>query len=649
MDLFVDQKLNLNAFDRGILLGTRDLNEVLAAALYSQSPNVQCTHFLIALAKIKDGVTRNALERLGLSLENWESGLSRTSERSANAVPPAHLTEKALHPDTRTMLLRAVQVCAEKKADRISEAVLLLCALRSLPAAVLQLFRTAKIDVDQWCLGLEESLKPVVAVKPFPADTGPLNMKAFTTGASNALGLMRREAESFGSEHADARHLLLALVEREKGVTQYGLFHQGITPRKLQEAIAISLRSGGRKQRSSVPLDIAHIQPLLQRIFEVAGEVAGREHAERISEPHLLQAFLAIASAARNILEDEKVNILAMRKTAESYDQPDDEHGEDTMSDINTVKERLQARLVGQNEAIEQILPYVQRMRFGFTTPGRPSGTFLFCGQSGSGKTEMAKALAKAIYGSEENLVFLEMGQFNSPESMNIFVGAPPGYIGYGEGKLTNGLRDKPRSVVLFDEVEKAHPKVLDALLRFLDEGKIDDPAGPVRDGSQCLLILTSNLGAEHLSKMRLEIEKNPNKQALIRKALRDEFQKHNFRIEFLNRIDELILFRTLTLDDYVDIARRLLERDLRRLAKEREIHIAYDEEVPKAIGAYCQAVSEGARQAHRLVQKVVITPAIDFVLRNSLSSSVRLRVKAKVDAGQKDSEPRGEVEAAQA
>jgi ATP-dependent Clp protease ATP-binding subunit ClpC len=436
----------------------------------------------------------------------------------------------------------------------------------------------------------------------------------------------------------------LALVEHEKGVTQYGLFHQGIAPRRLQEALTMSLRVGGRKTRGSAPLDQAHLQPLLKGMLEMAGQLAGRDHREQISEPHLLRAFLASDSAARAILQDEKVDIAGLRQIAERWDAPEDESDDDSIADIATVRDRLKNRLVGQDEAIEQILPYVQLMRVGFTTPGKPVGTFLFCGQSGSGKTEMAKELARAIYGSEENLVFLEMGQFNSPESMNIFVGAPPGYVGYGEGKLTNGLRDKPRSVVLFDEVEKAHPKVWDALLRFLDEGKIDDPAGPVRDGTQCILILTSNVGAKELSRLRLQLENDPKRDAKIRAALRDAFEKEHFRVEFLNRIGELILFRTLIEEDYSNIAKRVLQRDLARLAKETQIHVTDYQGVPEAIGRYCAAIGEGARHAQRLTLKIAITPAINYMVRNSLSPPVWLKVAAVSSEEDREAEPTGRV-----
>ena len=410
----------------------------------------------------------------------------------------------------------------------------------------------------------------------------------------------------------------------------------------------LSLRSRARRVRSTAPLDRPHMQALLQRVLARAGEVTGRDHAPRIAESHLLRAFLAMDSAARGILESEKVNLAALTQAAERFDLSDEKEEEPfQMADIKVVRERMQQRLVGQDDSIERILPYVQRMRFGFSTPGRPVGVFLFCGQSGSGKTEMAKELARAVYGSEENLIFLEMGQFNAPESMNIFVGAPPGYIGYGEGKLTNGLRDKPRAVVLFDEVEKAHPRVLDALLRFIDEGRIDDPAGPLRDGGQCLVILTSNVGAEDLSKLWREIAGNPNWRTVLRKRLREEFRKHEFRIEFLNRLDEIILFRTLERQDYREIAQRVLEGELERLRRERKIHVTLEANVAASIGDYCDQIAEGARAVRRLAQSVVITPVIDFVVRNSCSPPVNLKVRAVRESPDPDCEPAGSVESA--
>jgi ATP-dependent Clp protease ATP-binding subunit ClpC len=378
----------------------------------------------------------------------------------------------------------------------------------------------------------------------------------------------------------------------------------------------------------------------------LSGEMAAKDRSEIITEGHLLRAFLSVESSALRILEEKKVNLALIRETAERYVPQEEEKEDPRVAGIETVRQRLRERLVGQDEAIERVLPAVQRVRFGFTTPERPIGVFLFCGQSGSGKTEMAKELARAVYGSEDNLIFLEMGQFNSSESMNIFVGAPPGYIGYGEGKLTNGLRDKPRSVVLFDEVDKVQdPRVLDALLRFLDEGKIDDPAGPVRDGSQCIVILTSNAGADQLSQLATELERKPEGHAVIRKQLREIFKRHGFRVEFLNRVDELVLFKTLEKEDYIEITRRFLGRILERLAKERGMTIRVDPEVYRRIGNYCHTLNEGARAAHRLVWSVVISPAIDFALGHDCTPPIMLSVKTSPQAQSPHSEPAAIVE----
>jgi ATP-dependent Clp protease ATP-binding subunit ClpC len=454
-----------------------------------------------------------------------------------------------------------------------------------------------------------------------------LNFEVFSPSGRKVLDLMRSEAEAMGYDVCDPRHLLLGLVLREGGATQYGLHHQGILPKKVQEAVTLSLLARAKRSRSSIVLDQVHIQPIARQILEASADVTSRAHLKQIAEPHLLRGFLAVDSLARRILEDEGVKLHPLLEIAENYDVGEEVEDQDTIADVESVRQSLKNRLVGQDDAVERILPYIQRMRFGFSVPGKPIGVFLFCGQSGSGKTEMAKELARSVYGSEENLIFLEMGQFNSPESMNIFVGAPPGYIGYGEGKLTNGLRDKPRSVVLFDEVEKAHARVLDALLRFLDEGKIDDPAGPVRDGSECILILTSNVGAEQLSQLWKEVENNPNWRTEIRKRLREEFKKHNFRIEFLNRVDELILFRTLTSDDYAEIARRQLKRHLSRLEKEKQIKIDVDGAVLEAIGKYCENINEGARPVLRLVNGAIISKSVDYVLMNHLPLPAQVKV----------------------
>lgn len=644
MDLFVNGKLDPQRFDVAIRQATQDFAALIVAAAQTQSQLVETTHFLMVMADIPNGVTQKALKCLQLSVDEWRSGLGGCAHRTPDSLPPAHLTRDTLHDTTMAMLESAATRCAQAQQARIGEAVLLLSALENVTDAVREQFAGADIALDQWRHEIEESLRPV---KPIPAfdDSGAVLRESLSPSAKRVLHLLQSEAESLGYPTADPRHLLLALLLYGAGATAYVLHHQGIPSHKLQESVMLSLRTRTKQTRSDLFLDRHHLQPTLQHILTLAGKIAGQDRVERISESHLLRAFLTTESVARHILEDEKIDLVVANDIAERQIPIEaDEAEEFSIADINTVRERLRGRLVGQDEAIERVLPYVQRMRFGFSTPGRPVSVFLFCGQSGSGKTEMAKELARSVFGSEEKLIFLEMGQFNAPESMNIFVGAPPGYVGYGEGKLTNGLRDKPQAVVLFDEVEKAHARVLDALLRFIDEGRIDDPAGPVRDGSQCMVVLTSNVAAEELGALWREVEASPNWRTLLRQRLREEFKQRRFRVEFLNRVDELVLFRSLRVEDYIEIATRLLQRDLLRLRTERQIEVRADPSVAEAIGQYCAAINEGARAAQRLTQSVVVTPVIDFLLQNACTPPVRLTVSAVTLGDEVVAEPSGVV-----
>lgn len=633
-DLFVNGLLSPKAFESDI-----HLTDVLNAVARTQAGSIESTHFLIALGAQPKS---KALAHIGdiVTPEQWQSGLSSCIQPGMT-LPPEYLARDKMDATALRMLQDALFNCDEYQVSLISSTNLMLSALRNLTPAVSELFADAGMDVDEWRQKLAEDLIPPAKLELFLPD-GSLDKNLFTNSGEKILHLLVSESSAMGYEKADPRHLLLALLIWEGSSMQYGLYLQGKQPRKIQESVTLNLQAGAKRTPSGVSLDLTHLQPVLQGILLTAAELCSRQRAKQISEPHLTQAFLTEQSIARRILEDEQVNLLRLLEVSEKYEVSEEEIEEATLADIETVRSRLFSRLVGQEDAIQKILPYVQRMRFGFTIPGKPVGVFLFCGQSGSGKTEMAKELARSVYGSEENLIFLEMGQFNAPESMNIFVGAPPGYIGYGEGKLTNGLRDKPRSVVLFDEVEKAHVRVLDALLRFLDEGQIDDPAGPVRDGSQCIIILTSNVGAEELSKLSSELQDNPEWRKELRARLRDEFKKHNFRVEFLNRVDEVILFNTLTTQDYTEIARRQLSRILSRLQAEKGVTISVDDQVLSDIGRYCGQINEGARATMRMIQFLIVTPVISFLLENNIPTPASVRVQALLVGD--DAEPATQV-----
>ncbi|MCD4786498.1 MAG: AAA family ATPase [Candidatus Eremiobacteraeota bacterium] len=633
MELFVDGILDPRAFDVKICQGTDNLDEILMSAIHTQSGKVESTHFLIALAKIPGGFTRGELSRMGLTVSIWESGLSSSAIKNPGSPPLLDLACGNFHKSALALLNTAKEIYEKKAIPRITEHILLYSALEHITDKTACICKDAHIDLENWRKKIkEEYIEPreVVVIEVFEKESPHrVILDSFSPGGKKVLRLMKSEAESLGYGKFDPRHLLLALLEYKGGATQQGIFRQGLLPKKVQEVVMLGLQNRAKRTRSEIPLDNdeKHMQPLLGYFLVKSGKLAGKDRVEKVTEAHILRSFLSEGSMAREILEDEGVNIESLLKLAKEFEEEDEEEDEVLANNIDKVRQHMKEYLVGQDMVIERILPYIQRMRFGFTTPGRPVGVFLFCGQSGSGKTEMAKQLAHAVYGSEENLIFLEMGQFKKPESMNIFVGAPPGYVGYGEGKLTNGLRDKPQAVVLFDEVEKACEQVLDTLLRFLDEGMIDDPAGPVRDGTQCIVILSSNVGADKLSEIWEQVKNNPHWRIDVRKKLRELFKKEKFRVEFLNRVDELMLFRTLEVKDYIEIAKRMLKKDLERLKKERQVDVILHDEVCESIGLYCNELAEGARAVRRLTQQVVITPVIDFVIRNPISPPLRLKV----------------------
>lgn len=625
--LFHEGHLNFEIFTPELRRATDDWNRLLAISAKTQAATIESTHILMALANCPDGVTITGLSSRGLTLEQWQSGLAECVAKSSTNPPLLVLDSKALHESARLALESAATMSMELKQPQVDEAILLYCTLRHVTIPVQELLTSAGLDVVGWMAEIEKQWQAAVAINAFePSPPFRIAPHSFSKDGRAVLDLMRGDVEALGASVMEPHHLLLALLEYDGGAAHHALFLLEHLPRKLHEAVMNNIRGRSIASRSTVPANRQNMAPLLARIIEGAGKIAaGRSH-DKITEATILESFLSVDSFALRVLRYQGVNIDELRRIAGTFELPRQENKEaEVMADIQTIKDRLHARIVGQDDAIERMLPHIQRFRFGFRNPNRPVGVFLFCGQSGSGKTEVAKELARAVFASEEQLLFLEMGQFNTPESMSIFVGAPPGYVGYGEGKLTNGLRDKPNAVVLFDEVEKAHSRVLDALLRFLDEGRISDPAGPVRDGSQCLVVLTSNVGADELGGLWQNLEQHPN---IIQQRLRDEFKKRNFRVEFLNRVDEIILFRNLDKDAYVEIARRRLREDLSRLHEEHGIEVEADSSISEEIGARCIQIGEGARAVHRLVHSMVITPVIDHALRWGGQAPIRLAAR---------------------
>ncbi len=279
--------------------------------------------------------------------------------------------------------------------------------------------------------------------------------------------------------------------------------------------------------------------------------------------------------------------------------------------------EELHKRVVGQDEGVTKVTEAIIRSKAGIKDPSKPIGSFLFLGPTGVGKTELAKSLAAALFDDENNMVRIDMSEYMEKYSVSRLIGAPPGYVGYEEGgQLTEAVRRKPYSVVLFDEIEKAHPDVFNVLLQVLDDGRITDSQGRTVDFKNTILIMTSNIGANYLLD---GIDANGEISEEAEKAVMNDLRAH-FRPEFLNRLDETILFKPLTKDNIGGIV-RLIIKDLDKRLEDRDLSIELTDAAMQFIVDNAYDPVYGARPLKRYIQKYVETMTAKLILEDKVDS----------------------------
>ncbi len=288
--------------------------------------------------------------------------------------------------------------------------------------------------------------------------------------------------------------------------------------------------------------------------------------------------------------------------------------------------EILHKRVIGQDEGVQSVAEAVLRARAGLKDEKRPIGSFIFLGPTGVGKTELAKALSEALFDSERNMVRIDMSEYMEKHSVSRLVGAPPGYVGYDEGgQLTEAVRRKPYSVILFDEIEKAHPDVFNILLQLLDDGRLTDNQGRTVDFKNTIVIMTSNIGSSYLIDGIRE-------DGTIDEAVRDKVEaqmKQHFRPEFLNRIDDVVLFSPLTFDQIVKII-ELGIKDIEARLTEREITLETTEEAKKLIADESYDPVYGARPVKRFLQKNIETELAGEIIRGKITDGDNVIIDAK-------------------
>jgi len=300
------------------------------------------------------------------------------------------------------------------------------------------------------------------------------------------------------------------------------------------------------------------------------------------------------------------------------------------------LEDTLKKRIVGQNKAITALSEAIRRARAGLKDLKRPIGSFLFLGPTGTGKTELAKALAEALYGNEDMIVRLDMSEYMEKHSVSKLIGAPPGYIGYDQGgQLTEIVRRKPFSVVLLDEIEKAHPDTFNALLQIMEDGRLTDSKGRTVDFKNAILIMTSNVGSEFLRKQGIGFDKGSDKD---REESAKDFDrrvftilKDSFRPEFLNRIDEIIIFTSLSKGDIKEIALRQVKKS-EKLLSEQGIFLSIDDKAIDYLVEHGYNDEYGARPLRRLIQKELDNVFSDMIIKGDLSSGYSIIVTSDKD-----------------
>ncbi|HWS90816.1 MAG TPA: ATP-dependent chaperone ClpB [Pyrinomonadaceae bacterium] len=297
---------------------------------------------------------------------------------------------------------------------------------------------------------------------------------------------------------------------------------------------------------------------------------------------------------------------------------------EGEMQKLVTMEERLRNRVIGQDEALAAVANAVRRARAGLQDPNRPVGSFIFLGPTGVGKTETARALAEFLFDDERAMIRLDMSEYMEKHAVARMIGAPPGYVGYEEGgQLTEAVRRRPYSVILFDEIEKAHPDVFNILLQILDDGRLTDSKGRTVDFKNTVLIMTSNLGSR-------EIQAVADDEKQVREAVL-EVLRENFKPEFLNRVDDIVIFHQLTREQIGDIIEIQLER-LRRLLAERDIHLELDESARALLSREGYDPLYGARPLKRAIQTLIQNPLASKLLRGEVLPGQTVRVSAGGD-----------------
>ena len=365
--------------------------------------------------------------------------------------------------------------------------------------------------------------------------------------------------------------------------------------------------------------------------FEKAASLRDREHTLRDELEKKREGWKSSAAHASAQIGAEEIAEVISNWTG----VPVQRLAETESEKLRNLEKVLHSRVIGQNEAVTAVAKAIRRGRVGLKDPKRPIGSFIFCGPTGVGKTELCKALAEALFGDEGALIRVDMSEYMEKHSVSKLVGSPPGYVGFEEGgQLTEKVRRKPYSVILFDEIEKAHPDVFNILLQILDDGQLTDSQGRRVDFKNCVIIMTSNVGARNISEPKSLGFASERTAADVQKNIRSgvtEELKRMFRPEFLNRVDDIIVFSQLSEDEIAEIARLMLSSLEKRL-KANGINASFDDSAVRLLAKEGFDPVYGARPLRRAIQSKVEDLIAEKMLDGEINQGSLITVSADED-----------------
>ena len=456
-----------------------------------------------------------------------------------------------------------------------------------------------------------------------------------------ASAMIKTELDSMPAELDEMQRKIMqmeieaaALKKEDDRLSKERLEHLNQELAELRETFA-----GKKAQWDNEKVGIERVQKLREEIEQVNKEIEKAQQAYDLNRAAELQ--YGRLPQLQKQLEEEETKIKDEDRSLVHESVTDEEIGrivsrwtgipvaklnESERSKTLHLADELHKRVIGQDEGVELVTEAIIRSKAGIKDPTKPIGSFLFLGPTGVGKTELAKALAESLFDDESNMVRIDMSEYMEKFSVSRLIGAPPGYVGYDEGgQLTEAVRRKPYSVVLFDEIEKAHPDVFNVLLQVLDDGRITDSQGRTVDFKNTILIMTSNIGSGYLLD---GIDDHGNISEDSQQAVMEELKAH-FRPEFLNRLDEMIMFKPLTKDNIYDII-DLLVADVNQRLAEKEICIALTEAAKNYVVEGGYDPTYGARPLKRYLQKHVETLAARLMLQGDVGAQETIVIDAE-------------------